>query len=180
MLGVNHAYVTTIGRWENLLRIKAAHSIPLLYEFLKYQHWFRLIGVVGLKELRKAIEDANSGQVTRTHMHQIRAEEVLACFLCWPFPALGTCLWSSYNLNCSSQSPFFRRQKHQCQGISSLPTTQEREKERVARQMSMDRWIICHCWKNFILHCLAGRARILDSCIDGLSIISFSCLRGFR
>jgi len=35
MLGVNHAYVTTIGR---------------------------LIGVVGLKELRKAIEDANSGQ----------------------------------------------------------------------------------------------------------------------
>merc|ERR1712142_243331 len=34
MLGVNHAYVTTIGR---------------------------LIGVVGLKELRKAIEDANSG-----------------------------------------------------------------------------------------------------------------------
>ena len=43
--------------------------------------WFRLIGVVGLKELRKAIEDANSGQVTRTHMHQIRAEEVLACFI---------------------------------------------------------------------------------------------------
>eukprot|EP00092_Neocalanus_flemingeri_P009389 GFUD01010103.1.p1 GENE.GFUD01010103.1~~GFUD01010103.1.p1 ORF type:complete len:1007 (-),score=275.67 GFUD01010103.1:1080-4100(-) len=37
MLGVNHAYVTTIGR---------------------------LIGVVGLKELRKAIEDANSGQST--------------------------------------------------------------------------------------------------------------------
>ena len=35
MLGVNHAYVTAIGR---------------------------LIGVVGLKELRKAIEDANSGQ----------------------------------------------------------------------------------------------------------------------
>ena len=35
MLGVNHAYVTTIGK---------------------------LIGVVGLKELRKAIEDANSGQ----------------------------------------------------------------------------------------------------------------------
>ena len=34
MLGLNHAYVTTIGR---------------------------LIGVVGLKELRKAIEDANSG-----------------------------------------------------------------------------------------------------------------------
>ena len=34
MLGVNHAYVTAIGR---------------------------LIGVVGLKELRKAIEDANSG-----------------------------------------------------------------------------------------------------------------------
>ena len=35
MLGVNHAYVTTIGR---------------------------LIGVVGLKELRKAIEDANRGE----------------------------------------------------------------------------------------------------------------------
>ena len=35
MLGVNHAYVTAIGR---------------------------LIGVVGLKELRKSIEDANSGQ----------------------------------------------------------------------------------------------------------------------
>lgn len=35
MLGVNHAYVTVIGK---------------------------LIGVVGLKELRKAIEDANSGQ----------------------------------------------------------------------------------------------------------------------
>ena len=35
MLGVNHAYVTAIGK---------------------------LIGVVGLKELRKAIEDANSGQ----------------------------------------------------------------------------------------------------------------------
>ena len=35
MLGVNHAYVTAIGR---------------------------LIGVVGLKELRTAIEDANSGQ----------------------------------------------------------------------------------------------------------------------
>ena len=34
MLGVNHAYVTAIGR---------------------------LIGVVALKELRKAIEDANSG-----------------------------------------------------------------------------------------------------------------------
>jgi len=39
MLGVNHAYVTTIGR---------------------------LIGVVGLKELRKAIEDANSGHVVKT------------------------------------------------------------------------------------------------------------------
>jgi len=38
MLGVNHAYVTTIGR---------------------------LIGVVGLKELRKAIEDANSGHVVK-------------------------------------------------------------------------------------------------------------------
>ena len=37
MLGVNHAYVTTIGR---------------------------LIGVVGLKELRKAIEDANRGEST--------------------------------------------------------------------------------------------------------------------
>ena len=37
MLGVNHAYVTTIGR---------------------------LIGVVGLKELRKAIEDANRGEIT--------------------------------------------------------------------------------------------------------------------
>ena len=35
MLGVNHAYVTTIGK---------------------------LIGVVGLKELRVAIEGANSGQ----------------------------------------------------------------------------------------------------------------------
>merc|ERR1719422_2050168 len=41
MLGVNHAYVTTIGR---------------------------LIGVVGLKELRKAIEDANSGQAAETPM----------------------------------------------------------------------------------------------------------------
>jgi len=39
MLGVNHAYVTTIGR---------------------------LIGVVGLKELRKAIEDANSGHVVKS------------------------------------------------------------------------------------------------------------------
>jgi len=39
MLGVNHAYVTTIGR---------------------------LIGVVGLKELRKAIEDANSGQAAES------------------------------------------------------------------------------------------------------------------
>ena len=36
MVGVNHAYVTTIGR---------------------------LIGVVALKELRKAIEDANAGNV---------------------------------------------------------------------------------------------------------------------
>ena len=33
----------------------------------------RLIGVVGLKELRKAIEDANSGQVNRTHMHLIKS-----------------------------------------------------------------------------------------------------------
>merc|ERR1711973_329347 len=39
MLGVDHAYVTTIGR---------------------------LIGVVGLKELRKAIEDTNSGQAAET------------------------------------------------------------------------------------------------------------------
>lgn len=37
MVGVNHAYVTAIGR---------------------------LVGVVGLKELRKAIEDANSGNFT--------------------------------------------------------------------------------------------------------------------
>ena len=37
MLGVNHAYVTAIGR---------------------------LIGVVGLKELREAIEGANSGSST--------------------------------------------------------------------------------------------------------------------
>lgn len=36
MVGVNHAYVTAIGK---------------------------LVGVVGLKELRKAIEDANSGNV---------------------------------------------------------------------------------------------------------------------
>ena len=39
--------------------------------------YHRLIGVVGLKELRKAIEDANSGQVNRTHMHQIRFLQVL-------------------------------------------------------------------------------------------------------
>lgn len=38
MLGVNHAYVTAIGR---------------------------LIGVVGLKELRKSIEDANAGGVAK-------------------------------------------------------------------------------------------------------------------
>lgn len=36
MVGVNHAYVTAIGK---------------------------LVGVVGLKELRKAIEDANSGNM---------------------------------------------------------------------------------------------------------------------
>ena len=46
MLGVNHAYVTTIGR---------------------------LIGVVGLKELRKAIEDANSGQAPGGGRHHQQA-----------------------------------------------------------------------------------------------------------
>ena len=45
-------------------------NVPLT--FLNTFH-NRLIGVVGLKELRKAIEDANSGQVTRTHMHQIKS-----------------------------------------------------------------------------------------------------------
>ena len=48
MLGVNHAYVTTIGR---------------------------LIGVVGLKELRKAIEDANSGQSPGQVKTQVSDEE---------------------------------------------------------------------------------------------------------
>merc|ERR1719151_226237 len=48
MLGVNHAYVTTIGR---------------------------LIGVVGLKELRKAIEDANSGQSPGGRQQQGRQED---------------------------------------------------------------------------------------------------------
>ena len=48
MLGVNHAYVTTIGR---------------------------LIGVVGLKELRKAIEDANSGQSPGGKQRQTSDEE---------------------------------------------------------------------------------------------------------
>ena len=48
MLGVNHAYVTTIGR---------------------------LIGVVGLKELRKAIEDANSGQSPGEREQQGRQED---------------------------------------------------------------------------------------------------------
>merc|ERR1711936_816780 len=48
MLGVNHAYVTTIGR---------------------------LIGVVGLKELRKAIEDANSGQAPGTRQQQNKQDE---------------------------------------------------------------------------------------------------------
>ena len=48
MLGVNHAYVTTIGR---------------------------LIGVVGLKELRKAIEDANSGQSPGGRQQQDRQED---------------------------------------------------------------------------------------------------------
>ena len=48
MLGVNHAYVTTIGR---------------------------LIGVVGLKELRKAIEDANSGQSPGQVKTQVNDEE---------------------------------------------------------------------------------------------------------
>ena len=48
MLGVNHAYVTTIGR---------------------------LIGVVGLKELRKAIEDANSGQSPGSKQRQTSDEE---------------------------------------------------------------------------------------------------------
>ena len=48
MLGVNHAYVTTIGR---------------------------LIGVVGLKELRKAIEDANSGQSPGQVKTQVIDEE---------------------------------------------------------------------------------------------------------
>ena len=93
--------------------------------------------------------------VDRWREHTCIRLELKKCLhvLFWPFPALGTCLWSSYNLNCSSQSPFFRRQKHQFQGISSLPTTQEREKERAARQMSMDRWVICHCCKIFILHC---------------------------
>ena len=45
-------------------------NVPLT--FLNTFH-NRLIGVVGLKELRKAIEDANSGQVTRTHMHQFKS-----------------------------------------------------------------------------------------------------------
>merc|ERR1712183_980043 len=48
MLGVNHAYVTTIGR---------------------------LIGVVGLKELRKAIEDANSGQSPGVRQQQGQQED---------------------------------------------------------------------------------------------------------
>merc|ERR1719410_654331 len=48
MLGVNHAYVTTIGR---------------------------LIGVVGLKELRKAIEDANSGQSPASKVETKEDEE---------------------------------------------------------------------------------------------------------
>ena len=48
MLGVNHAYVTTIGR---------------------------LIGVVGLKELRKAIEDANSGHSPGQDKTQVSDEE---------------------------------------------------------------------------------------------------------
>lgn len=41
MVGVNHAYVTAIGK---------------------------LVGVVGLKELRKAIEDANSGLLPLPHV----------------------------------------------------------------------------------------------------------------
>lgn len=41
MVGVNHAYVTAIGK---------------------------LVGVVGLKELRKAIEDANSGLLPLPHI----------------------------------------------------------------------------------------------------------------
>lgn len=41
MVGVNHAYVTAIGK---------------------------LVGVVGLKDLRKAIEDANSGQLPLPHV----------------------------------------------------------------------------------------------------------------
>lgn len=41
MVGVNHAYVTAIGK---------------------------LVGIVGLKELRKAIEDANSGLLPLPHV----------------------------------------------------------------------------------------------------------------
>ena len=48
MLGVNHAYVTTIGR---------------------------LIGVVGLKELRRAIENANSGHSPGTRQQQNKQDE---------------------------------------------------------------------------------------------------------
>lgn len=42
MVGVNHAYVTAIGK---------------------------LVGVVGLKDLRKAIEDANSGNLPRQEIN---------------------------------------------------------------------------------------------------------------
>ena len=48
MLGVNHAYVTAIGR---------------------------LIGVVALKELRKAIEDANSGGVAHAKQQQQQSQQ---------------------------------------------------------------------------------------------------------
>lgn len=48
LVGVNHAYVTAIGR---------------------------LVGVVGLKELRKAIEDANSGADIRQVTHEQAPEE---------------------------------------------------------------------------------------------------------
>lgn len=48
MVGVNHAYVTAIGK---------------------------LVGIVGLKELRKAIEDANSGHL---HSHEVPTISVSA------------------------------------------------------------------------------------------------------
>ena len=157
-------------------------NVPLT--FLNTFH-NRLIGVVGLKELRKAIEDANSGQVTRTHMHQIKSLQAVnfpsgilwlallfLVFVMWLPVSCAFIPWLFSHFP-GSRDPKAER----CwvtKGLRSEKKKRRSGKCHWAGEGNLDRYLLSHP------HWISGWTGVPDCCLHGLCPLPFTCLWRFR